>query len=111
MTPCPQVIESVLKENEKRLNAINAPYDPVRGNPRDPNRFRFKVDGIDELWLPVQMKGEPLVADLLRFGSLAKYLYKMKSATSDELAPPRSASFRGCAAVMTSLSGPPLTHI
>ena len=79
MTPCPHEIESVLKENEKRLNAINAPYDPVRGNPRDPNRFRFKVDGIDELWLPVQMKGEPLVADLLRFGSLAKYLYKMKS--------------------------------
>ena len=94
MTPCPQVIESVLKENEKRLNAINAPYDPVRGNPRDPNRFRFKVDGIDELWLPVQMKGDPLVADLLRFGSLAKYLYKMKSATSDE----------ACAATLRELS-------
>ena len=52
MTPCPQVIESVLKENEKRLNAINAPYDPVRGTRATPT-------GSGSRWMESTSSGFP----------------------------------------------------
>lgn len=66
-------ISEILCENDRRLRRITAPYDPIAGNPRDPNRFHFPVIGL-ESWLPREMEREPLVRELLEAGSLDRYI-------------------------------------
>lgn len=82
-------MKDILEENERRLAGINAPYDPVGGNPRDPNRFHFNVVGL-ESWIPRQMEREPMVRELLHDGSLDRYLAR-KGGVSDAL---REATLR-----------------
>ncbi len=55
----------IIGQNARRLAAIYAPYDPIKGNPRDPNRFHFKAGAL-EAWLPKEMEREPLVRELLQ---------------------------------------------
>ena len=94
MTPCPQVIESVLKENEKKTERNQRPPTTRSGEPARPQPVPVQGGWNRRALASRADEGEPLVADLLRFGSLAKYLYKMKSATSDE----------ACAATLRELS-------
>ena len=65
--------QDILIEDNRRLAAINAPYNPLTGNPRDPNRFYFNVRGM-ESWIPLSMQHEPLVRELLEAGSLDAYV-------------------------------------
>ena len=41
MTPA-----DILAENARRLALINAPYDPVAGDPDDPDRVEYSVKGL-----------------------------------------------------------------
>ena len=77
-------VEAVLAENARRLAAVNAPYDPVAGNPRDPNRFRLSLPGLPDMWLPVQMRAEPMVGALEKAGSLRGYLDAMGRPVNEE---------------------------
>ena len=69
MTPTSLTPASVIAEDDRRNRIINAPYDPVGGDPRDPDRVRFDVRGL-ESWIPQEMEREPLVRELLQAGSL-----------------------------------------
>lgn len=75
--------DDIIRENERRLAIINKPYDPIAGNPADPNRFYFDVKGM-EAWLPKQMQGDPLVRDLIHCGSLSDYLLTLKGTHAEE---------------------------
>lgn len=72
MNPAISVSE-ILEENDRRLAVINAPYDPVSGDPNDSGRFFFNVDGL-KAWIPNEMREEPLVRALQEAGSLDRYL-------------------------------------
>lgn len=74
--PYIMIYQGILAENSKRLAAIEAPYDPIGGNPRDPNRFHFNVRGL-ESWLPREMEREPIVRELMQDGSLDRYLARI----------------------------------
>ncbi|MBD5358123.1 MAG: terminase [Bacteroides sp.] len=82
-------ITGILNENKRRLSIIETPYDPVAGNPRDPNRFHFDVAGL-ESWIPKEMEREPLVREMIRAGSLDRYI-ALKATPSDQL---RDATLR-----------------
>ncbi len=71
-------------ENSRRRALIDAPYDPIAGDPDDPSRFHFDVEGL-ECHIPVEMKREQLVIDLLHCGSLSCYLREIKGNCTDEL--------------------------
>lgn len=69
-------VGDIICENERRLAANNSPYDPVGGDPADSGRVAFSVDGIEgsPLNIPATMAHDPLVASLMKAGSVAAYL-------------------------------------
>lgn len=79
-----EYIKRILTENRRRRALIDTPYDPIAGDPEDPSRFHFKVEGL-ECYVPVEMKREQLVIDLLHCGSLSSYLRDIKGNCTDEL--------------------------
>lgn len=63
-------VAAMLAENARRNAALFEPYDPVKGQPGVVERFRFNVSDHDLLLLPVTMKDDPLMVQLLQFESL-----------------------------------------
>ncbi len=63
----------ILAENARRLAALQLEFDPVSGLNSIGRRFRLDLpDYIQPTqWLPDSMRGEELIADLLRHGSIA----------------------------------------
>ncbi len=57
----------MLKENERRLAAINAPFDPLTGEGSPGKRFELHIPGFSRarLFLPISMRHEPLVERLM----------------------------------------------
>lgn len=74
----------LLKENLRRNEAISRPYDPIAGDPDDPDRVWFPVKGL-ECRIPKTMERELFVRELLHFESLEKYLAVTKKCVSQEL--------------------------
>lgn len=72
------MIEEMLEENARRMARFNGDFDPVSGRGSVGERFQFKVTGMEALHLPVAMRDEPLVADLIKAGSLTKYLNRRR---------------------------------
>ncbi len=66
-------LKELLAEDARRNAVINTPYDPIGGNPHDPNRFHFNVRGM-ESWIPKTMADNPLTRELLQAGSLDAYV-------------------------------------
>lgn len=66
-------VDDILAENARRLIAVNAPFDPIAGDPDDPGRFLFDVGGL-RAWLPLSMRTEPLVRLVGEHKSLEGYL-------------------------------------
>lgn len=71
MTPA-----DILTENARRLAAIHAPYDPVAGDPYDPERVEYSVKGLQggKIWIPKAMLAEPLVRALEISESIDSYI-------------------------------------
>ncbi len=69
-------VEEILLENSRRQKALNLPYDPVTGDPSDPDRRELHIPGLDppRVWIPRAMRSDPLVASLLRAGSVDGYI-------------------------------------
>ena len=68
--------EAILQENEKRIREFNAPFNPVLGEGCGDERFHIHLDdyAITDQYLPVEMKGIPLVKQLMEAGSVESYL-------------------------------------
>ncbi|MDE6272366.1 MAG: terminase [Muribaculaceae bacterium] len=74
-------MESIIRENERRRAAIRAEWDPVSGKNSVGERFRLELSDypIPCQYLPVSMKGEPLVVDLLEKGNFSGFTDSAKA--------------------------------
>lgn len=70
-----EVIE-ILEENQRRLDVINKPFNPVTGRGSIGERFELHLSdfSIPCQWLPVEMQDIPLVLQLQEAGSIRKFL-------------------------------------
>lgn len=75
------VINEILKENVRRTAEAARGYDPIAGDADDPSRVWFPVKGM-ECMMPKEMEREPFVRDLLRAGSLDRYLVQIKGSAA-----------------------------
>lgn len=64
----------ILKENSKRLKRFLSPFNPLLGDPRDPDRFLLNIRGIKKVYLPVSMKETPLIKTLISKGAISKFI-------------------------------------
>ena len=69
-------VKEILAENKKRQAIMNEPFNPTTGEGSVGERFRFRLKGfsIEEQWLPVEMKDEPLIAELEKAKDFHAYL-------------------------------------
>lgn len=69
-------ISKILAENQNRLNAIHAPFNPITGYGSIGTRFKCHIDDfpIKDQWLPISMKKTPLIRQLIKAGSIKTFL-------------------------------------
>lgn len=69
-------IENILKENDRRLALLDAPFDPVTGEGSVGTRVRVLIPDftIPLQWLPESMVRTPLVRSIVAAGSIASFL-------------------------------------
>lgn len=69
-------VADVLAENERRLAAANAVFDPLTGEGSTGERRRVTVEGYPTptMWLPVEMLEEPFVRRLLKAGGVDAFM-------------------------------------
>ena len=65
--------EELLRENDGRLQAVESPYDPLKGDAEDPARFHFKVNGLREAWIPLSMLRNPQVNAICNSGTAKRF--------------------------------------
>ena len=80
-------ISDILKENDARLAAINAKFNPITGENSVGERFVFELKDfpIKVQYLPVSMRKVPLVKQLKKAGSIAAFLSKIGGDNGDRL--------------------------
>lgn len=73
-------ISNILRENEKRLALINAPFCPITGRNSIGERSLVVIDDfpIHKQYLPVEMLKIPLVKKLIKYGSIEGLLDEME---------------------------------
>ncbi len=71
-----QAVSAILKENSRRLEVVNAPFNPVSGFGSVGERVKVVIDGfpIRKQWLPVKMMSVPLVRKLAEYGDLDRFI-------------------------------------
>ncbi len=79
MLPSEEIREAVmeiLKENKRRLDAVNVSFNPVSGFGSVGERVKVVIEGfpIKTQWLPVRMMSVPLVRKLAEFGNLDNFI-------------------------------------
>ena len=79
-------LRRLLKENDRRLAANAAPFDPVSGKGSVGERELFFVEGLwpGQVWLPSQMMAEREVAAILAAGSCDAYIRDILRLTPTE---------------------------
>ena len=79
-------VQDILKENEARIAAINAKFNPITGENSVGERFVFELKDfpIPIQHLPVSMRKVPLVKQLKKAGSIEKFLYDIAGDYNDE---------------------------
>ena len=80
-------ISAILKENDARLAAINAKFNPITGENSVGERFVFELKDfpIKVQHLPVSMRKVPLLKQLAKAGSIAAFLNKIGGDNDDRL--------------------------
>lgn len=68
------MIQPILRENSKRLKKFLTPFNPILGDPDDPDRFLLNIRGIKKVYLPVKMKEIPFIKILISKGALSKFI-------------------------------------
>lgn len=66
----------ILKEDARRRVLNSRVFDPVSGEGSTGERFLLEVDGMEPRWLPAAMESEPVVAQLMEYGSVDKAIRK-----------------------------------
>ena len=69
-------ISLILKEDMRRTDEINAPFNPVTGYHSIGDRYELCIPdfSIPRQMIPIEMKGEPLVKLLEKYGTIKKYI-------------------------------------
>lgn len=69
-------VSSILKENQRRLDAIRLPFNPISGLGSVGERVKVVIRGfpIRVQWIPVGMMSVPLVRKLAEFGDLDRFI-------------------------------------
>jgi hypothetical protein len=69
-------LQQVIAENERRLRAINAPFNPITGQGSVGKRTILRITDfpIREQYIPVTMDSVPLVRLLRQYGSVSRFL-------------------------------------
>ncbi len=69
-------IREIIEENNRRLAANNAPFNPVTGLGSIGERVKVEIDGfpIRTQWLPATMMNVPLVRKLAEYGDLDRFI-------------------------------------
>lgn len=79
-------VKNILKENEARLAAINAKFNPITGENSVGERFAFELKDfpIKTQYLPVSMRKVPLVKQLKKAGSIEQFLFDIAGDCDEE---------------------------
>ena len=75
-------VKDMMEENEKRLAVFRQEFDPISGRGAPLERFRFKTKEL-EWWLPMRLRNVRLIDELMKCGSIDKFLRKNKIAPDD----------------------------
>ncbi len=69
-------IKIILEEDTKRTEEINAPFNPVTGYHSIGERFELYIPDfcIPRQMIPMEMKDEPLVKTITKYGTIKKYI-------------------------------------
>lgn len=81
-------LQHILEENQRRLEVLYAPYDPVTGIGSPIAREKVSIDESTDWYLPVEMMKEPIVIAIKKFGSLFELSIRLDVSVSilqDEL--------------------------
>ena len=62
-----------INQNSRLLKKHFRSFNPIFGDPYDANRFLFDVKGCNKAYLPTVLKKYPLISNLLKSGSIAKF--------------------------------------
>lgn len=78
-------IKNILAENDRRIKAINALFNPISGEGSIGDRFLATIDDypIARQWLPIAMKKIPFVKKLISAGSIEKFITSTLKAEYD----------------------------
>lgn len=82
----PEILE-LIKEDDRRVAAIEAKFNPITGENSIcfKDRKLFEVDGFPiKMWLPKEMFRIPIVKRLLALGSLKKFLESIEEEDTEE---------------------------
>ena len=80
-------IQALLKEDDRRVAAIEAKFNPITGEGSIffKDRKLFEVDGFPiKMWLPKEMFKIPIIKRLLALGSLKKFLESIEEEDAEE---------------------------
>jgi hypothetical protein len=86
-TTIAEAVRNILAENSRRLGIINAPFNPYTGEGAVGERQHVHIEDfpIPDQWLPVEMLRVPLVKQVLKAGSICKFITDyLKVEYSDE---------------------------
>lgn len=80
-------LQAILQEDDSRLAAIAAPFDPVTGEGSIGERVRVVVKdmpGTPVMWLPVEMMDNELVKQLLAAKTVKNYIRRNRWEYTEE---------------------------
>ena len=66
--------KKIIAENQRRLDAMYSPYDPITGVGSPIKRFPLKIFLSVTYWLPMSMKSEPAIEQSLKFPCALDYI-------------------------------------
>lgn len=76
-------VDAILAEDRRRMKAIAAPFDPLTGEGSVGGRVRVLIPDfvIPVQWIPLPMSRLPLVRQILKAGSIARFLAEVLHVT------------------------------
>lgn len=78
-------IHEILSENSRRKAELFSFYDPIRGIGGPLERFEFKIDNDNSVFLPLEMLQVELVQNAIASGSLYHYCLDLKDGEFDDV--------------------------
>lgn len=80
-------VARILQENERRLEALHAPFNPITGLGSPLERFELRLSDFGAMevqYLPTSMKDIPLIKRLSKAGSISQFLVERYGEETEE---------------------------